>query len=182
MSLMRRFEPVVRSIALTNCFLPPAFWQTIMWSKTTVWPSLPMPAACVMSTDRAEDVGIHMAELSPSSIAALDEVLPAHWSHGNPVDILGDATSERYQKALEICLNDENIDGVLVILTPQAMTNPTQVAQCIIDGTKGSKKPVLASWTGGARVHEGRNLFAASEIAHFSTPEVAVDIFISGQL
>ncbi|MDD5410436.1 MAG: GNAT family N-acetyltransferase [Methylobacter sp.] len=131
----------------------------------------------VMSTDRAEDVGIHMAELSPSSIAALDEVLPAHWSHGNPVDILGDATSERYQKALEICLNDENIDGVLVILTPQAMTNPTQVAQCIIDGTKGSKKPVLASWTGGARVHEGRNLFAASEIAHFSTPEVAVDAF-----
>jgi acetyltransferase len=131
----------------------------------------------VMSTDRAEDVGIHMAELSPSSIAALDEVLPAHWSHANPVDILGDATSDRYQKALGICLNDENIGGVLVILTPQAMTNPTQVAQCIIDGTKGSKKPVLASWTGGARVQEGRNLFAASEIAHFSTPEVAVDAF-----
>ncbi len=131
----------------------------------------------VMSTDRVEDVGIHMAELSPSSIAALNEVLPAHWSHANPVDILGDATSERYQKALEICLNDDNIDGVLVILTPQAMTNPTQVAQCIIDGAKGSKKPVLASWTGGARVQEGRQLFAASEIAHFSTPEVAVDAF-----
>ncbi|MFA6052675.1 MAG: GNAT family N-acetyltransferase [Methylobacter sp.] len=131
----------------------------------------------VMSTDRVEDVGIHMAELSPSSIAALNEVLPAHWSHANPVDILGDATSERYQKALEICLNDDNIDGVLVILTPQAMTNPTQVAQCIIDGAKGSKKPVLASWTGGARVQEGRRLFAASEIAHFSTPEVAVDAF-----
>lgn len=131
----------------------------------------------VMSTDRVEDVGIHMAELSPSSITALNEVLPAHWSHANPVDILGDATSERYQKALEICLNDDNIDGVLVILTPQAMTNPTQVAQCIIDGTKGSKKPVLASWTGGARVQEGRHLFAASEIAHFSTPEVAVDAF-----
>jgi acetyltransferase len=131
----------------------------------------------VMSTDRAEDVGMHMAELSPSSIAALNEVLPAHWSHANPVDILGDATSERYQKALEICLNDENIDGVLIILTPQAMTNPTQVAQCIVDGAKASKKPVLASWTGGARVQEGRNLFATSEIAHFSTPEVAVDAF-----
>jgi len=131
----------------------------------------------VMSTDRAEDVGVKMAELSPASIAALNDVLPVHWSHANPVDILGDATSERYQKSLEICLKDDNIDGVLVILTPQAMTNPALVAQCIIDGAKSSKKPVLASWTGGARVQEGRNLFANSKVAHFSTPEVAVDAF-----
>jgi acetyltransferase len=131
----------------------------------------------VMSTDRAEDVGIPLAELSPTSIAALNAVLPEHWSHANPVDILGDASSERYQKALEICLDDENIDGVLVILTPQAMTNPTQVAQCIIDGAKTSTKPVLASWTGGVRVQEGRNLFANSKVAHFTTPEVAVDAF-----
>ncbi len=68
----------------------------------------------VMSTDRAEDVGVQMAELSPASIDALNEVLPVHWSHANPIDILGDATSERYQKALEICLKDKNIDGVLV--------------------------------------------------------------------
>ena len=131
----------------------------------------------VMSTDRAEDVGIHMAELSPASMDALNEALPVHWSHANPIDILGDATSERYQKALEICLKDNNIDGVLVILTPQAMTNPTQVAISIIEGAKASKKPVLASWTGGARVQEGRNLFANSKVAHFSTPEVAVDAF-----
>jgi acetyltransferase len=131
----------------------------------------------VMSTDRAEDVGVHIAELSPASIEALNEVLPVHWSHANPIDILGDATSERYQKALDICLKDKNIDGVLVILTPQAMTNPTQVAECIIEGAKASKKPVLASWTGGARVQEGRNLFANSKVAHFSTPETAVDAF-----
>ncbi|WP_262963791.1 bifunctional acetate--CoA ligase family protein/GNAT family N-acetyltransferase [Methylobacter psychrophilus] len=131
----------------------------------------------VMSTDRAEDVGIMMAELSPASIDALNEALPVHWSHANPVDILGDATSERYQKALDICLKDKNIDGVLVILTPQAMTNPTQVAQSIIEGAKTSKKPVLASWTGGAKVQEGRDLFANSKVAHFSTPEVAVDAF-----
>ncbi len=131
----------------------------------------------VMSTDRAEDVGIHMAELSQASIDALNEVLPVHWSHANPIDILGDATSERYQKALEICLKDKNIDGVLVILTPQAMTNPTEVAQCIIEGAKISKKPVLASWTGGARVQEGRDLFANSKVAHFNTPETAVDAF-----
>ncbi|MFZ2171708.1 MAG: GNAT family N-acetyltransferase [Methylococcaceae bacterium] len=131
----------------------------------------------VMSTDRAEDVGIHMAELCQASIDALNEVLPVHWSHANPIDILGDATSERYQKALEICLKDKNIDGVLVILTPQAMTNPTEVANCIIEGAKASKKPVLASWTGGARVQEGRNLFANSKVAHFNTPETAVDAF-----
>ncbi|MDD5276348.1 MAG: GNAT family N-acetyltransferase [Methylovulum sp.] len=131
----------------------------------------------VMSTDRAEDVGVNMAELNPASTVALNTVLPAHWSHANPIDILGDATSDRYQKALEICLNDGQIDGVLVILTPQAMTNPTQVAECIIEGAKASKKPVLASWTGGAKVQEGRELFANSNVAHFSTPEVAVDAF-----
>lgn len=131
----------------------------------------------VMSTDRAEDVGIKMAELSEASLTALNAVLPIHWSHANPVDILGDATSERYQQSLEICLKDDNIDGVLVILTPQAMTDPVQVAQCIIDGAKHSKKPVLAAWTGGAKVQAGRELFANSRVAHFSTPEVAVDAF-----
>ncbi|MEI7840771.1 MAG: GNAT family N-acetyltransferase [Methylococcaceae bacterium] len=131
----------------------------------------------VMSTDRAEDVGIKMAELSDDSLHALNAVLPVHWSHANPVDILGDATSERYQQSLEVCLNDDNIDGVLVILTPQAMTNPTEIAQCIIEGAKHSKKPVLAAWTGGAKVEEGRALFANSNVAHFNTPEVAVDAF-----
>ncbi len=131
----------------------------------------------VMSTDRAEDVGVKMAELSAASLDALDAVLPVHWSHANPIDILGDATSERYQKALAVCLADDNIDGVLAILTPQAMTNPTQVAECIIEGAKESKKPVLASWTGGAKVQDGRNLFANSNVAHFNTPEVAVDAF-----
>jgi len=131
----------------------------------------------VMSTDHAEDVGISMAELSESSIEALNKVLPEHWSHANPVDILGDATPERYQQALQICLQDDNIDGVLVILTPQAMTDPTRVAEYIIDGAKTTDKPVLASWTGGSRVQEGRNLFAGSRVAHFNTPEMAVDAF-----
>ncbi len=131
----------------------------------------------VMSTDRAEDVGIQLAELSQNSLELLNEVLPTHWSHANPVDILGDATSDRYQKALNICLADKNIDGVLTILTPQAMTDPTMVAHCIIETAQTSKKPVLASWTGGAKVQEGRQLFADSRVAHFSTPEMAVDAF-----
>jgi len=131
----------------------------------------------VMSTDRAEDVGIKLAELSSDSLDELNKVLPVHWSHANPIDILGDATADRYQKALEVCINDENIDGILVILTPQAMTEPTLVAQCIIDGAKASQKPILASWTGGAKVQAGRELFANSNVAHFNTPETAVDAF-----
>jgi acetyltransferase len=131
----------------------------------------------VMSTDRAEDVGVKMAELSPESIDALNRVLPPHWSHANPIDILGDATSDRYREALEICLKDVNVDGVLVILTPQAMTDPAQVAEHIIAGAKAGKKPVLAAWTGGAKVQQGRNLFANSKVAHFNTPETAVDAF-----
>jgi acetyltransferase len=118
-----------------------------------------------------------MAALSDHSLTALNAVLPEHWSHANPVDILGDATAERYQQALEVCLKDEQIDGILVILTPQAMTDPTQVAKCIIAGAQHSQKPVLASWTGGSRVQAGRSLFANSKVAHFMTPEVAVDAF-----
>jgi acetyltransferase len=131
----------------------------------------------VMSTDRAEYVGVKMAELSESTRTTLNQFLPEHWSQGNPVDILGDATPERYKQALDVCLKDDNIDGVLTILTPQAMTNPTQVAQLIIEGAKNSKKPVLASWTGGNRVQEGRDLFASSRVAHFNTPEMGVDAF-----
>jgi acetyltransferase len=131
----------------------------------------------VMSTDRAEDVGVKMAVLSAESLDALNRALPPHWSHANPVDILGDATSDRYREALDICLKDANVDGVLVILTPQAMTDPAQVAEYIIAGAKAGKKPVLAAWTGGARVQQGRNLFANSKVAHFNTPETAVDAF-----
>lgn len=131
----------------------------------------------VMSTDRAEEVGVRMAELSPVSIEALNKVLPTHWSHDNPIDILGDATPERYRYALEICLQDQNIDGVLNILTPQAMTNPTQVAEYIIAAAKNTRKPILASWTGGNKVQAGRDLFDSSNVAHFNTPEVAVDAF-----
>jgi len=131
----------------------------------------------VMSTDRAEDVNITMAELSKAGIEALNKVLPEHWSHANPIDILGDATPERYKQALQVCLNDDNVDGVLSILTPQAMTDPTLVAQYIIDGAKTTNKPVLTSWTGGSHVQKGRDLFAASRVAHFDTPEMGVDAF-----
>jgi len=131
----------------------------------------------VMSTDRAEDVGVKMAVLSEPSIAALNSFLPPHWSHANPVDILGDATPGIYQQALEVCLQDPNIDGVLNILTPQAMTEPGKVAEFVIAAARKSRKPVLASWTGGKRVQAGRDKFANTPVAHFNTPEMGVDAF-----
>jgi acetyltransferase len=131
----------------------------------------------VMSADRAEEVGVTLAGIGTQTMAALDAVLPAQWSHANPIDILGDATPERYRQVLEICLQDDGIDGALVILTPQAMTDPKQVAEGLVQVAGKSDKPVMASWTGGRRVEEGRALLARHHIAHFSTPEVGVDAF-----
>ncbi len=102
----------------------------------------------IMATDRAIDLGVEITQLTESSIQQLNNTLPTHWSHGNPIDILGDATHERYRAAVEVCLYDINVDGVLVILTPQAMTEPLQVAKAVIDASIDTNKPVLACWMG----------------------------------
>ena len=82
----------------------------------------------VMATDALIARRGVLAELAPETLAALDEALPPAWSHGNPVDVLGDASSKRFAKAAELVLADPGVDAVLVILTPQAMTNPTATA------------------------------------------------------
>tara|TARA_R110002110_G_scaffold205066_5_gene416857 strand:+ start:36693 stop:39374 length:2682 start_codon:yes stop_codon:yes gene_type:complete len=131
----------------------------------------------VMAADRAADLHVPLAELSPESIAQLSAVLPAHWSHSDPVDILGDATSERYLEATRIILADHNVDGMLTLLTPQAMTDPTACAEGVIAGAAGSKKPVLGCWMGEDLVKEGRQRFTGAGIPHFNSPEAAVDAF-----
>jgi acetyltransferase len=110
-------------------------------------------------------------------MAELDKVLPATWSHGNPVDVIGDAAAERYEKAVESCLRDAGVDGVLVILTPQAMTRPVEVAEAIVRVAEGSKKPVLTCWMGEIQVAEARELLRRSGIPSFHTPEAAVEAF-----
>ncbi|MDT3707861.1 MAG: bifunctional acetate--CoA ligase family protein/GNAT family N-acetyltransferase [Thiobacillus sp.] len=131
----------------------------------------------VMATDLAVDMGVRMAELSPETITALDGVLPANWSHANPLDIIGDAAAGRYRAALDACLGDPNVDGVLVMLTPQAMTRPTEVAEAVVEVAKTSHKPVLTCWMGEAQVHAGRRLFKQAGIPYFTTPEPAVEVF-----
>lgn len=131
----------------------------------------------VMAADRAADHGIELSTLSPETMTELDKVLPAVWSHSNPVDIIGDATPDRYRQALDLCLQDPGVDGAIVILTPQAMTEPTRVAEAVIEASKQSKKPILTSWMGGRQVEPARELFNNARIPDFRTLENAVDAF-----
>ena len=131
----------------------------------------------VMAADRAVDQGIELSSLSDDTMARLNEVLPSVWSHSNPVDIIGDAPPERYKQTLDICLADPNIDGAVVILTPQAMTRPTEVAQAVIDAARENGKPVMTSWMGGAQIAEARKLFNAAHVPNYTTLENAIDAF-----
>jgi len=131
----------------------------------------------IMATDRALDLGIDLAQLSPQSLQQLDGFLPSHWSHGNPVDVLGDAKPERYAGAVEICLNDPNCDGVLVLLTPQAMTDPHKVAERVASIALPSQKTLLTCWMGYELIESSRQLFSMRRIPTFTTPENAVEAF-----
>ena len=131
----------------------------------------------VMAADRAADQGIELSSLSEETLAALNGVLPAVWSHANPVDIIGDATPDRYREAIDICLQDPGVDGAIVILTPQAMTEPTRVAEAVIESAAKSRKPILTSWMGGNQVEASRRLFNDARIPDFRTLENAVDAF-----
>ena len=131
----------------------------------------------VLATDALMSAGGRLAELSPQTLAALDKMLPAHWSHSNPVDILGDADPERYAKALEITVQDPNSDGLLVILTPQAMTDPTLTAEQLKRYATTTGKPILASWMGGAEVASGNSILNRANIPTFPYPDTAAQVF-----
>ena len=131
----------------------------------------------VMATDALITGGARLTTLTPETMAALDTVLPVTWSHGNPIDIIGDAPPERYAAALEIAAKDPGSDGLLVILTPQAMTDPTRTAQQLVPFAKGLGKPVMASWMGGQDVEAGATILREAGIAHFPFPDSAARMF-----
>jgi len=133
----------------------------------------------VLATDALLAGHAELAPLSGESEKALSAFLPAHWSHANPIDILGDADPERYARALDIALDDPNSDGLLVILAPQGMTNPAQVAERVKTHAKGHAKPLLASWMGGRGVAPGVEVLNASGIPTFAYPDAAVRAFES---
>lgn len=131
----------------------------------------------VLATDALIGSGAQLATLSPESLSELNGLLPPHWSHGNPVDILGDAGPAQYAKAVEIVARDQNNDGVLVILTPQAMTNPTATAEALKPFGKLDGKPILASWMGGVEVEPGACILNEADIPTFAYPDRAARAF-----
>ena len=133
--------------------------------------------AGVMAADHAADLKIPLPELTKETTLHLNAVLPHHWSHHNPIDILGDATPERYSKVINACLEDENCDGLLTILVPIAMSEPLHVAARIVELGAKTDKPVLACWMGREQVKSSWELFAKQKIPYFSTPETAVEAF-----
>jgi acetyltransferase len=131
----------------------------------------------VLATDALIANGGQLAPLSAESLRSLDQFLPRHWSHNNPIDILGDGDAERYAKALEIASKDPNSDGLLVILAPQGMTDPFEVAERLQPCAQASGKPLLASWMGGVSVASGEKVLNTAGIPTFSFPDTAARAF-----
>ena len=133
----------------------------------------------VLATDALLTSGGALAEVSAGTISELNKILPAAWSHNNPIDVLGDASAETYAKTLEISGRDPNSDGLLVILTPQAMTDPTATAEKLKAFGHIEGKPVLASWMGGADVAAGEKILNDAGIPTFPYPDTAARVFTS---
>ena len=131
----------------------------------------------VLATDALIRQGGRLAELAPETIASLNECLPTHWSHGNPIDILGDADPKRYESTIAHAAEDPNSDGLLVVLTPQAMTDPTHTAETLCKFSHLKGKPLLASWMGGNSVEAGEKLLNEANIFTFPYPDTAAQVF-----
>ena len=132
----------------------------------------------VMATDALIAQGGKLVKLSDTTMKSLNDYLPPFWSHGNPIDVLGDAPPARFAEATRIVLEDENVDAVLVVLTPQAMTAPTETARAIIEISEKTSKMIMAAWLGGASMKEGIDLFNNAGIPAYTTPEQAIDAFM----
>jgi acetyltransferase len=131
----------------------------------------------VLATDALIGNGGKLAEISEGTTEALNDFLPAPWSHGNPVDVLGDADPERYAKTLQTAAGDPQSDGLLVILTPQDMTDPTATAERLAPYAQNTRKPVLASWMGGPAVAAGDSILNGAGIPTFDYPDAAARAF-----
>ncbi|MFB2937849.1 bifunctional acetate--CoA ligase family protein/GNAT family N-acetyltransferase [Aerosakkonemataceae cyanobacterium BLCC-F154] len=134
----------------------------------------------VLATDALITGGGQLAELSSETEEKLKLILPASASTHNPIDILGDADPERYSKSLEIALKDPNSDGMLIVLTPQAMSDPTKTAEDVVEKLKTTPvkgKPILASWMGGQEVAAGEAILNRASIYTFPYPDTAAQVF-----
>ena len=132
----------------------------------------------VMATDSIIEHGGRLAELSEKTMAALDEALPPYWSHSNPIDLLGDAGSDRFIAATKACLADPGVNGILVVYTPQGNARPDEMAREVSALVKGSSKPVITVLMGGETVAEGRKIFQDAAVPCYQTPEEGVRTYM----
>ena len=133
----------------------------------------------VLAADGLLSNGGELAQLSSDSMEELNKILPPHWSHNNPIDVLGDALPDRFAKALDIAARDPNSDGLLVITCPQGMSEPTLTAEALKVYAHGTGKPVLASWMGGSGVAAGTDILNRAGIPTFQFPDTAARVFCS---
>ncbi|MFZ0546677.1 MAG: acetate--CoA ligase family protein, partial [Candidatus Promineifilaceae bacterium] len=136
----------------------------------------------VLATDALIGDGGALGEVSEETMTELNGILPSHWSHNNPIDVLGDAGPERYMKTLEVVAKDKNTDGILVVLTPQAMTDPTMTAEELKRfhtrmREARNRMPLLASWMGGAEVLNGESILNKAGVPTFNYPDTAAHMF-----
>ncbi len=132
----------------------------------------------VMATDSVIEHGGHLAKLSDKTMKTLDAALPPYWSHSNPVDVLGDAPSDRFVSAVQACLADPGVNGILLVYTPQGNARPDEMASLVAGLAKGSQKPVITVLMGGDTVEAGREIFHAAAIPCYNTPEEAVRTYM----
>lgn len=135
--------------------------------------------AGVLAADRCADLGVELPAPSKATLDVLDGVLSPHWSRANPMDILGDAGAEAFRMALRAAIDDPAFDGVLAMLTPQAMTDPSAVAETLLveARTNPDAKPILGCWMGETSVAAARRKLGQGGIPQFTTPERAVEAF-----
>ncbi len=132
----------------------------------------------VMATDILGEYGQTPALLQDETIEKLNSVLPVFWSKSNPIDILGDATPERFRKVLDICFESKGIHGVLLILAPQALSDPMAIAKIFVTTLKNRNFPVVTCWMGGERIAGAVKLLNKSGVPTYETPERAVKAFL----
>lgn len=131
----------------------------------------------IMATDACEKNNISLATLGIKTIEKLKEFLPEAANFYNPIDVLGDALSDRYKKTMEVVMEDSNVDAILVMLTPQAMTHPSETAMAIVEVMEKHKRriPILTSFLGGTKIEKAVKFLAKKNIPNFDIPEDAID-------
>ena len=132
----------------------------------------------VMAADALSDYGCEPVTLRAETLKKLDEIMPPYWSRRNPIDMLGEATPELYRRVCEICLQSDEVNGMLIMSATQAVVDPTEVAAELVDTIRGRSIPIITSWVGGVTMQKGRDIFNRAGIPTFDTPERAVRAFM----